>query len=260
MLFLRIAILALTVGLGVAPNQQISVEIEPQPNRPPQSTPEPRRKLAVNPDSLFPLIVSEDPSQRSKALEVLGMSWMGEMQPTDARLLAVNLDSDQDLERVLIMKSNLNAAVVVLKNEKGTWWELGSFFCCGPSGRVQEPFVELRQTVWHGTNDLIVHAVGAHGTGVGEGRLMIYRVWKGNLYKVLDISEWEYNMRDSETSRIFFPDMESHASPQVITVIKDSQKRRKATCIPYRWEVKKFAFVQIPPSPKFCLGPAGTPP
>ena len=259
MLSLRIAIVAFTVGLGVAPNQRVSVETEPQPDRPPQSTPEPRRKLAVDPDSLFPLILSEDPSQRRNAFEVLGLSWMGEMQPTDARLLAVNLDSDEGLERVLILNGNLNAAAVVLKNEKGTWWEIGSIFCCGPSRMAKERFVELRQTVWHGTNDLIVHAVGAHGTGAGEGRLMIYRVWKGNLYKVLDISEWAYNMRDSETSRIFFPDMESHASPQVITVIKDSQKRRKATCIPYRWEVKKFSFVQIPPSPNYCVGRAGTP-
>jgi hypothetical protein len=52
--------------------------------------------------------------------------------------------------------------------------------------------VELKETVWHGTKDLVIHQTAAHGTGAGEFRLSIYLVWSSGLYKVLDVFESAY--------------------------------------------------------------------
>jgi len=179
---------------------------------------------------------------------------MAERGPKEARLFAVNVDSDADFERVLIVTSNLDAGAVLFKKENGIWWQLGSFTRCASGSQLPDPFVELRQIVWYGTNDLIVHAPGPHGTGVGELRLKIYRVWKGRLYKVFDVVEWAYNLSASESSRITYPGTDSYTSPRVIVVRRsqETQNRRKATCIPYLWDANRFFFVQIPPAQGLC--------
>jgi hypothetical protein len=228
---------------------------EPLPDNPPQSTAEPRRKLAVDPDAVFARIVSKDSTQSRRALEELGLSWMAEGEPTDVKLLAVNLDSDSDLERLLIVENDSEAVALVLKKEDGVWWELGNFLCGGPGGRIVDPFVELKDTVWYGTKDLIIHRGGSQGTGVGEHRLLIYRVWRSRLYKVFDIVESAYNSVQSESSSMTYPDVDSSSSSRSIIVrrTRKVQNRRTTTCMTYRWDANRFTFSQVLPNRTLCM-------
>lgn len=154
----------------------------------------------------------------------------------------------------MIASSDLNIEATVVKRQDGVWWELGHFACCGPGSGQNDPFVELRQTVWHGTNDVILHAGGSFGTGVAERRLLIYRAWRGKLYKVFDIVESAYNLSGSEEIRISYPDTNSYSSPRVITVhrTKRNQSRRTTTCELFRWDAETFAFVRTAPQADLC--------
>lgn len=155
---------------------------------PPESTPEPRRKVEGDPDVLFRQIASKNSVEAKDALARLGLSWVAGRQPEDVRLAAINVDDDEYLERVLIVRDGLDSAATVLKRDGQAWWNLGSFYCCSGT-RALDPFIGLKDTVWYGTKDIVVHQVGSHGTGAGEVRLFIYRVLKAQLYKVLDIIE-----------------------------------------------------------------------
>jgi hypothetical protein len=234
--------------LNLASGQSVFVaEREPLPDKPPQSAPEQRRRLSVDPDAVFTKLVARDAGQVSEALDSLGMSWLSGSEPTDVRFLAVKLDADPDLERVLIVKTGAGrAAASVFKKLDGVWWELGSFGCCAIGGTNPDPFVELRDTVWPGTKDIVAHQGGAQGTGVGEWRLLIYRVWKGQLYKVFDIVESAYNLVESESSQIAYPDTDSYTAPRIIIVDRTTERehRRAPTCIKYRWDPDRFAFLR----------------
>ena len=249
-------LLLLSVSAVSIPAQHFTVlsNHEPLPARPPQSPPEHRRKLGVDPDALFTKLVSKDPKQTADALKGIEMSWLAERRPTELQLVAVNVDADDDLERLLIVTAGFDSAALVLKKDLGEWWALGSFVCCGPGARTLNPFIELKETVWHGTKDLIVHGVGAHGSGVGEMRQLIYRVWKGQLYKVLDVVEGAYNLAGSERTRIVYPNVDSQAGPRVLVVhrIPEAGNRRNASCTPYRWDSAKFAFIQTAATKPLC--------
>ncbi len=209
--------------------------------------------MDADPDSLFSKLLSKDLRQTGDALNRLGLSWLADRVPTDVRLFAVNLDSDEDLERVLIVHAGLDTAALALKREDGTWWQLGAFACCMGT-EILDPFVELKETVWYGTNDLVVHETSAHGTGVGENRLSIYRAWKGRLYRVLRIVESAYNLPGSEESRISYPNIDTPTAPRILVVHRTSEtgRRRATVCIPYRWDAARFEFVQLAPNRALC--------
>jgi hypothetical protein len=47
---------------------------------------------------------------------------MAERELVGPRFLGVNLDSDSDLERLLVMKNDAEAGALGLKVEAGVWW------------------------------------------------------------------------------------------------------------------------------------------
>jgi hypothetical protein len=244
--------------ISAAYGQRLVVDGEPRPDTPPKLAAEERRKLFLDPDTMYTRLISKDDRLKRETVKGLGESWLAERDFTDVRLFAVNLDADRDLERVLMFRSGgLDGAAVIAKQEDGVWWELGSFRCCGPGGSPRvEPFIELRETVWYGTKDIVVHLGGPQGTGVGERDVSIYRVLRGRLYKVLQIVEWTYNLAGEETSRIDYPDVGSSVGPSVIAVKKTKQvgSRRTVQCTPYQWDRARFAFVQIAPTRLLCGG------
>ena len=240
--------------MNLAPGGEVNTAArEPLPELPPKAAPEPRRRLGQDPDALFTSLTSNDALRTRDALNALGLPWLAGRMPPDVRLLAVNLDSDADLERILIVKAGLDAAAIVLKKETGAWWQLGSFTCCIGTGQV-DPFVELKATVWYGTMDLIVHRTAAHGTGVGEFRLSVYRVWRSHLYRVLDVVESAYNLTSSEESRVIYPNIDSTEAPRVLTIHRVTRMGDRLTtaCFPYRWDPAQFVFLRIAAARVLC--------
>lgn len=134
----------------------------------------------------------------------------------------------------------------MLKKELNEWWEVGGFGCCDPGTQVLDPFIEVKDIVWYGTKDIIVHQVGAHGTSVGEMRLLIYRMLRGRLYKVFDAVESSYNLSGSESTRIVYPDLSSQTGPRILIIhrVAEADGRRSETCHPYRWNSVRFAFIR----------------
>ncbi len=149
-------LLALAFAVDISA-QSLATEQEPAPKSSP-AKPEARSALSIDPDALFPHLLSGDSSTRRAAFERFGMDRIAEQNPQDIRLLALNIDSDRDLERIVIANSDLQTEVIVLKREGGIWWKLSHFVCCGFGSTL-----ELRSTVWPGTNDIILHSEG--GTG-----------------------------------------------------------------------------------------------
>ena len=243
--------LLLSVVLACA--QYISVEVrrEPLSSKPPQAAPEPRVKRALSPDALFAMFASNDEVQHNAAIDHIGIGWPMTHNPVDVRLFAVNIDTDDDLERVLISRGHGDAVAIVAKKEAGEWWELGGFLCCGPSGGALD--IELKETVWFGTKDIVVHSGGAQGTGIGAHSLRIYRVLGGHMYKVLDVVEEAYNWAESQSARVRYPDLDSH-EPAVILVetTKQAGARRTTTCTRHSWDAARFAFVASRPTPGAC--------
>ncbi|MEP7367758.1 MAG: hypothetical protein ABI972_31240, partial [Acidobacteriota bacterium] len=148
MLNLRLLLFAAGLVNSLAAQQHaVVVDKEPLPSKPPQTAPEPRRKLETNPDEMMPLLISNDAAQRRLALERLDVSWFPEGLPTDVRHFALNLDSSEDFERVLMISSSGQSVAIVFKRENGVWWDIGSFGCCWP-GTGRDFHVEFKQTVW----------------------------------------------------------------------------------------------------------------
>lgn len=226
------------VLLSSAAGQIVTLEPEPLPSKAPHAAPERRRKLAVDPDTLLSQLLSKDIRQRRSALDQLDMSWLGESGVSDVRLIAVNLDADPDLERVLIVRGNRDAASI-LKEMSGAWWEIGAFLHQG-----HHAFLEVETTVWPGTNDVIVRSGGSQGTGVGEVDLSIYRIWHGRLYRVLQIVENAYNFTGSVESTVTYPVLPTSGAPAIIVhQTNQTGQRRDSKCLAYRWDLERFAFV-----------------
>ncbi len=202
----------------------IATEPEPAPREFPASS-APRRKLEGDFDGWLASLLAPEAGRRNEALRRLGMEFVGEPSIADVRVFAVNLDADADLERVVQVSGGLDGEVTVWKKEEGAWWNLAHFVCRGPGGRAADPLLELRPVVRYGTNDLILHAGGSQGTGVGERRLQIYRLWGGRAYRVLDLIESAYNMSGWEETRIRYPDPDSTESPAVIVLQREKEFR-----------------------------------
>ncbi|MBL8210939.1 MAG: hypothetical protein JNK87_09520 [Bryobacterales bacterium] len=249
--------LAILLAVSVCHTQIVVAEREGTPSKAPQLPAEPRHSLSLDPDQVLPRLLSTDAAIRSAAFRSLGMEYIADWTPTDVRILAVNLDADDELERVVTARSGTNAEAVALDRQEGAWWSVGQWACCGPRATYIEPFLEVRQLVWHGTNDIIVHAGGATGTGVGEQRLSAYRLWNGTLYKVLDILEWAYNWSESEQASVEYPVMEDMDSskPRIITVrrVKGQGRRSRVVCERYQWDAKGFLFRPLPAGRGGCL-------
>lgn len=255
MLNLHIFLIAIfLVCVSSAQHLAVVAPREPLPNKSPQSAAVPRRLLDADPDALFSQLVSADPKRQQQALAKFEISSRGVGPAQDVRYFAVNLDADEQLERVLIVRHNSDATALVLKKQDDVWWGVGSFMCCAPGGRTPEEILDLKQSVWYGTNDIVIRNGGSQGTGVGERRIQVYRMFEGKLYKVFDIVKDAYNMAGSESSHVIFPDANSSEWPRVIAVqrTEESKGRRKQTCVHYVWNSEHFIFAPTRPRQGNC--------
>jgi hypothetical protein len=120
---------------------------KPLPKDQPTAKTERRVKLNTTPEALFAALTSKDRTRMTEAATALGWEWLAGRIYGDIALHAVNLDADDATERILTLEN----AAAVLKQEGDEWWLVGSFSCCGPSGRAAEPFVEWKSLVWRFT-------------------------------------------------------------------------------------------------------------
>ena len=164
---------------------------EPLPKDQPTAKTERRVKLNTTPEALFAALTSKDRTRMTEAATALGWEWLAGRIYGDIALHAVNLDADDATERILTLEN----AAAVLKQEGDDWWLVGSFSCCGPSGRAAEPFVEWKSLVWPDTKDIIVHAGG-------QTNYQVYRLLRGHRYLVFEIDENTYNWRETIDTKV----------------------------------------------------------
>ncbi len=248
-----LALSLLTFG-GIAAQLAVESTGEPLPKTPPAAEAEAESKSEIDPDDAYRELVSGDAVRVVRAYHALDLSWIGESLPVDVRAMAVNMDDDKaHLERVLIINNLSNTAVIVFTKKNGGWWRVISGLCGAPTGNCPSPFVELKQTVWYGTYDLVVHTDGKMGLGVSESHLQIYRMFQGRFYRVFDYVESAHNMSGEESSKFRFSDVSSlETATIVVHQSKEFRGRRSATCIPHIWNVEKFAFLPVPPTRALC--------
>lgn len=213
---------------------------EPLPKSEPVSKPQPRVPLSATPEALFADLISTDEARRKAAADALGWEWMAGQIIGPVGLHAVNMDAGAKTERLI----TLDNAVAVLKQEGAEWWLVGSFSCCGPSGHAAEPFAEWKELVWSDTKDLIVHAGGASGTGVGQTNYQVYRLLRGQMFLVFEAEENAYNWRETTTTQIL------STSPGKLATIRTRGK--SSTCTNWQWDATKFLFAPAAPRPAKC--------
>lgn len=243
-----LAFLALIATLGTAQLRVIDPP-EPLPTNPPIQRPAPRRHIVLSPEQVLSQLTSTEPTRINEALAALDLSPLLNEPIRSATLSAVNLDADPRLERVLTLQTSRHTAALVFQQNGSPWWQLGTFLSGGPTNQPQDPFLELRETVWPGTKDLILHSGGSQGTGAGEVRLSILRLLRGHLYEVLNLTESAYNWTSSESSQFTYPNLSSRATPPrlLVRTQKRAHGRTSTTRQTYRWDAKRFAF--LPASP-----------
>jgi hypothetical protein len=248
--------LALAAAGGVvAQGLRVEIAREPLPKTLPISEALPASISPFDPDDAYRDLISGDSTRVASAAKVLDVEMLVLPSPDFVRSIAANMDADPELERVLYIESHGRGIAFVFARRDGIWWQIGQFICGVPRGRCPGEFVELKQTVWYGTNDIVVHANVIGGTDVSQNDVTIYRLFDGRLHPVLEIVESAYNMRGSELSRIRFHDP-GHSSEQATMVIDRTTKRlggkRTTECIPYKWNVEKFKSLPVPPTRALC--------
>ncbi len=179
----------------------------------------------------------------------------------EARLNAVNLDSDNDLEYVLVITPHASSRTIALVFDKigDSWWVIGDFsYWYHWDVNEAERFIELREIVRYGRKEIIVRDWGG-GTGVAETRLSIYRMQNGSLYRVFRTVEDGFHfiyggVGDSEYEHrtIEYPDHDWNAPSLLVARyvkrIEPAQKgapvRVSRDCSVFEWDAAAFVFVK----------------
>ncbi len=261
----RVAAIALLAAMVVS-GQSLGVQRLEEPTASPTTKPLPRRFVGVHPVTIFSGLLSSSEEQRKIALQQLGEEYMYATEPIQARLAAVNLDPDPELEYVLIATgaTHLSMAYVFDQDDRG-WWVAGEF----PYGYHWNPneaerFVELREIVWYGRKDIVVRDTGG-GTGILETSLSIYRMHNGLLYRIFETTEDREasilgtSMTEHEHRDISFPE---HYTGDPAFLVSRYQKRTEfaeharpdrkiSSCSAFRWDAVSFVFVEDKAAAKF---------
>jgi hypothetical protein len=240
-----------------------SLTIAPMPQERignPTSKPEPRRLVTTDPVSLYRQLLSTSLEDRNSALRLLTGEEMDASNSVEARLNAVNLDSDNDLEYVLVITPHFPSHTIALVFDKigGSWWVVGDFsYWWHWDVNEAERFIELREIVRYGRKEIIVRDWGG-GTGVAETGLSIYRMQNGSLYRVFRISEdgfhFIYGVGTSEYEHrtLEYPDHDWNAPALLVTRhlkrIEPAQEgapvRVSRDCSVFEWDAAAFVFVK----------------
>jgi hypothetical protein len=201
--------------------------------------------------------LSSSPEQRKQALQQLGIEGADVSEPIQASVRAVNLDSDPELEYVLILVPTsppASVAYVFDKDERG-WWIVGQFsYGWHWDANTAERFLELREVVWPGQKDIVFRDV-AGGTGVEETDLSIYRMANGALYRVFGTIEERMAgtvTTEYEHRTIDFPEpgyqgnvfLVSHYEKTTSSANRQRPDHTSSSCAVYRWDAKIFEFVE----------------
>lgn len=236
--------------------------VEPPQREPvasPASKPQPRRFVGEHPITILSGLLSSSPERRKQALQQLGVASADATESIQASIRAVNLDSDPELEYVLILVPTFppaSTAYVFDKDERG-WWIVGEFsYGWHWDANEAERFLELREIVRRGRKDILVRDMEG-GTGLQETDLSIYRIANGALYRIFETveeregwvvgtsaTEYEHRMIDfpdpDEDGKVF---LVSHYEKNTVFSNHERPDRRSTSCAAYRWDAESFVFV-----------------
>jgi len=262
------ALLAVSVP---AFGQYLGLKPAVEPPASPIIKPEVRRRISLDPLTLFRNLLSTSTDDRRSAYRTL--RWDQDdaaSPPTDVRLYATNLDAGPDLEYVLIVRGQLaTAAAYLFDRDKESWWEVGRFYCSWHCFADQaERLIELREIVWYGREDIIVREQ-AGGTGVAETTLSIYRMYEGRLYRIFRMIEDRYDAPPggsgtvTQRRQIEFPESDRASGKFLVvhyrkltesdTSGRNGTLRETHSCIVYRWDAARFMFAEDNSAvSKFC--------
>jgi hypothetical protein len=246
---------------GGARAQHIAAVMPSEPPANPVSKPEPRHRVAGSPLTIFTNLSSAAAETRRLAYRQLGIdSSLESLDVDDVRLEMLNLDTDDDLEAILVytIGRRLTTAVVFDKSKDG-WWQVGAFdYSWHWNSDTAERLIGLREIVWPRRKDLIVRQESG-GTGVMRTDLAVYRMYNGALYRVFDINEsWEYDALGQqnvsaylEKHDVTFYDEDAAGHPSIMvrytktaypTDTSAKPKIEDLGCVAYGWDAAKFVF------------------
>ena len=154
----------------------------------PKASPEPSRKLPKSPIELFSEVTSDDAQTRERGMKDLvdGELEMGDNdRPPQARIEAVQLDDDPELQYVLVVHNIFPSTSYVIIADKTSdgWHAVGTFeysymwdeLIASNVVQIQPPFVLVKESTG--------------GSGFFTLTASIYRLWEGRLYKTLELGE-----------------------------------------------------------------------
>ncbi|MBN8730490.1 MAG: hypothetical protein J0L64_08125 [Acidobacteria bacterium] len=227
----------------------------------PATRPEPRLRVYTDPAAIARYLLSPSEETRRLGFRQMGvtLNFPNNSVPdlVDVRLLATNLDDDQELERVLIYsfeRRRLSAAHV-FDFDGNAWWCVGEF-----DDNEGSELIELKGATMAYHDDLVVR-VGGHGTGVVKTQFSIYRLWAGRLYRIFQTTErhdydttfltkpgpWRFERR-----LLYFPLRDetrgsvlvAHHTRLVETALDTLHRPLSLSCVVYRWDRSTLSFVR----------------
>lgn len=214
-------------------------------------------KIFVDPATIVPKVLSKNEETRRVGFRQLGIRFDlpsgGTPEVDDVRLFAANLDSDDELERVLVYRIGLDRVALIFDHDGNTWWRVGEF----SDWKLEDHrLVEVRPAV--GMHDDVIVRQRSTGSGFSQIDLTIYRLLQGRLYAVFRTTEEE----DYDTSgpgkagnwylerrNLEFPVEDDDRQRFLIvhhTKAKDGGTARSLRCSVFRWDVSAYSFVLDP--------------
>ena len=209
--------------------------------------------------TLYRGLLSSLPKERTQVFQQLGHEVTDASLPDGARLYALNLDSDDDLEYVLIVTVSPAATIAfVFDKSAQDWWLVGEFsYGWHWDANEAERLIEFREIVWPGRKEIIVRERQG-GTGVAETELSIYRMHNGFLYRVFHTTEDAYHYifgagrTEDEHRTIEY--RQANADGHAFLVVHYEKRiepdqhsrpiREIRSCSAFRWNAVSFVFVE----------------
>ncbi len=269
----RIAIAAL-LTMAPAFGQYLGLKPEVEPLANPAAKPEAHHRIQSDPLTLLRNLLGSSTDERRRAYRALRWDQDDETSPpADVRLYATNLDSDSDLEYILMIRGTSEAAAYVFDKDSEGWWQIGQFYCSWHCVADQaERLIELREIVWYGRKDIIVREQGG-GTGLAETTLSIYRMYDGRLYHIFQTVEDRYDAPIGGSGTVTqhrqfeFPESDPNSGKFLVVHYRklsepdtgngNGKVRETHSCTVYRWDAARFTFAEdVAAVNKLCAQPA----
>jgi hypothetical protein len=226
----------------------------------PIADPEPRKRITGDPVQIFRNAIASSEADRKLAAHALDMDVLAEYPPSDARLLLVNLDADDEREIIYLLSESTGTVALIFDHQADGWWEVGRFgYRWHWDPNKAERFVELREILPYGGKDILVRDMSG-GTGASGTQLSIYRLLNGRLYRIFETEEesWgyvygaaktvsqrsiiDYPTDDTKGERFLVVRRVERTEPDEPT--KAYPVTENTSCSPFRWNADRFAFVR----------------